>query len=85
MFELFTAAVCIVAIIAGWLAWTLYQQNQQLNRCLGDRAKAWPAAPPAAPPKTLEQERAEHLDRQLEAVIRERVTFRRRRVMGQAV
>ena len=78
----FTVAACIVAIIAGWLAWTLYQQNQQLNRRLGYRAKAWPAAPPPAPPKTPEQERAEHLDRQLEAVIRQQVSFYRRRVMN---
>ena len=80
--DLFTVAACIVAIIAGWLAWTLYQQNQQLNRRLGYRAKAWPAAPPPAPPKTPEQERAEHLDRQLEAVIRQQVSFYRRRVMN---
>jgi hypothetical protein len=80
--ELFTVAVCIVAIIAGWLAWTLYQQNRELNRRLGYRAKAWPAAPPAAPQKTPEQERAEFLDRQLEAVIRQQVSFYRRRVMN---
>jgi len=80
--ELFTVAVCIVALIAGWLAWTLYKQNQQLNRRLGYRAKAWPAVPPPAPPKTPEQERAEHLDRQLQAVIGQRVTFYRRRVMN---
>src|SRR5215472_14426152 len=79
---LFTVAVCIVAIIAGWLAWTFYQQNAELNRRLGYRAKAWPAAPPPAPPKTPEQERAEFLDRQLEAVIRQQVSFYRRRVMN---
>jgi hypothetical protein len=80
--ELFTVAACIIAIIAGWLAWTLYKQNQQLNRRLGYRAKAWPAAPPPAPPKTPEQGREEHLERQLEAVLRERVTFRTSRIMG---
>jgi hypothetical protein len=80
--ELFTVAVCIVAIIAGWLAWTLYKQNQQLNRRLGYRARKWPAAPPPAPPKNPEQERAEFLDQQLAAVIGQRVTFYRRRIMN---
>jgi hypothetical protein len=78
---LFILTVCAVAIFAGLLAWRLYEQNQQLNRRLAYQAKAWPAPPPA-PPKTPEQNRAEHLDRQLQAVIRERVTFRRRRVMN---
>jgi hypothetical protein len=43
---------------------------------------AWPAPPPPTPPKTPEQERAEFLAAQLEAVIRQRVTFYRRRVGG---
>jgi hypothetical protein len=73
------AAVCIVAIVAGWLAWTLYRKNRELNRRLGYRARTWPA--PAAI-KSPEQERAEHLDRQLLAVIQHRVTFYRRRVMN---
>ncbi len=80
--ELFTAVVCVLGVIAGWLAWAFYKQNQQLNRRLSYRAKAWPAAPPPAPPKTPEQERAEILDRQLEAVIRQQVSFYRRRVMN---
>jgi hypothetical protein len=75
------AAVFTVAAIALWLAWTLYKKNRELTRRLGYRAKAWPTPPPTAP-KTPEQERAELYDRQLEAVIRQQVTFRRRKVMN---
>jgi hypothetical protein len=82
--ELFTAAACVIAAIAAWLAWTLYQQNQQLNRRLGYRAKPWrPAVPiPTLPKKTPEQEQAEFLDGQLAAVMGQRVTFYRRRIMN---
>jgi hypothetical protein len=81
--ELFTLAVCAVAIIAGWLAWTLYKQNCALNRRLGYRARTWPTAPRnVPPPKTPEQEQDERLARQLEDVSREAVKFTASRVMG---
>ena len=67
-------AGAFVAVLFG-----LYCKNPQLKRRLGYRGKAWQ---PPFPPKTTEQERAEHLDRQLEAVIGVQVSFYRRRVMN---
>lgn len=89
---LFIAAVCAVAVIAGWIAWTLYKQNRQLRRRMDSGFATRSHAPPAKPlpwtipapaaPKSAAQERAEHLDRQFEAVIREHVTFTKRRIMN---
>jgi hypothetical protein len=86
---LFTAAVFAVAIVAGWLAWALYKKNQDLKRRVAGltRPRTAPVVPapfvPApAPPISAEQERAEFLDGQLEAVRRPDVTFRRRKVMN---
>ena len=86
---LIIAAVCAVAVI---VAWTLYKQNRQLRRRMNSGFARPSHAPPSmplpwnipapAPPKTAEQQRAEHLDRQLEAVIREHVTFTKRRIMN---
>jgi Protein of unknown function (DUF2726) len=67
-------AGAFVAVLFG-----LYSKNQQLKRRLAYRGKAWRSP---FPPKTTEQERAEHLDRQLEAVIGVQVSFYRRRVMN---
>lgn len=74
------AAVAVVAVL---VAWTLYKENRQLKRRLGRRTGfvSYDAKSPF-PPKTPEQERAEHLDRQLEAVNWQQVTFRRRKVMN---
>jgi Protein of unknown function (DUF2726) len=90
---LIIAAVCAVAVI---VAWTLYKQNRQLRRRInGGYARPFHAPPPMPmpwkvgvpapappPPKSAEQMRADHLDRQLEAVIREHVTFTKRRIMN---
>jgi Protein of unknown function (DUF2726) len=83
---LFVVAVCVVAVVAVIVAFNLYKANRQLHRRIAGltRPRAAPpfVATPAPLPKTAEQERAEHLDRQLEAVIREQVTFRRRKIMN---
>jgi hypothetical protein len=68
---LFIAALVFAAAaaIAVLVARRLYRRNRELARLVPT-------------PKTPEQDRSEHLDRQLEAVIRDRVTFTRRRVMN---
>lgn len=90
---LFHRRVCAVAVIVAWIAWTLYKQNRQLRRRMSSggfattfhvppaRPLPWTIPAPAAP-KSAAQERAEHLDRQFEAVIREHVTFTKRRIMN---
>jgi hypothetical protein len=80
---LFTVAVCIVAAIAVWLAWRLYKENRHLKRRIaGFLRTRTPFVSTTAPAKSAEQERAEILARQLEAVIRQHVSFSKRRVMG---
>jgi len=79
-----TLFAAIVAVAACIVAFNLYKENQHLKRRIAGltRPRA-PFVPPApAPPKTPEQEYAAHLDRQREAVIRQRVTFTKRRIMG---
>jgi hypothetical protein len=81
--NLFIAAAFAVAGIAGGLAWTLYKQNQHLKRRVAGltRPRTAPFVPTPAV-QSADEERAEHLARQLEAVRRAHVTFRRRRVMN---
>jgi hypothetical protein len=77
-FLLFLAAVSIVAVIAVLLVRTLHKKNRQLRR---DNAGLAGLTVPA-PYKSAEEQQSQHLDRQLEAVIREHVTFSKRTVMG---
>lgn len=83
---LFTVAVCAVAVIAGLIARWLYRDNQRLRRENASLARPLYRTihkPEATPPrKSAEQQQAEHLDRQFEAVMREQVTFSKSRVMG---
>jgi hypothetical protein len=81
---LFTFAACITAVVAVLAAWALYKENRHLQRRIAGLTRprtAPPFVPPAAP-KTPEQERAERLDRQLEAVTREAVKFFTSQIMG---
>jgi Protein of unknown function (DUF2726) len=84
---LFIVAVCAVAVVAVIVAFNLYKANRQLHRRIAGLTRPRAAPPfipptPAPPPKTAEQERAEFLERQRQAVSRENVTFRRRKVMN---
>jgi hypothetical protein len=76
VFAIFASAVAVIAVS---IARGFSKTNAELRRA---NARLTKAPLPQPPPKTPEQQRAEHLDRQLEAVIRERVTFCRRKVMN---
>ena len=71
---LFTAAVCVVAIVAVLFARTFYRQNVELHRQIVR------LTPP--PRKSAEEQQDERLAKQLEAVTRAGVKFTTGRVMG---
>ena len=75
----FTAAVFVVAAIAVAQLVRTRRKNRELERAYAALRAANELSPPR---KSAEEQRSEHLDRQLKAVNRADVIFTKRRVMG---
>ena len=87
---LFTVFLCVIAVLAVWLLVRTLKKNSELHRINFDLTRVTGRTPapweisPARTPKSAEEQRAEHYERQLEAVIREHVAFTKRRVMNRS-
>lgn len=76
---LFTAALCVVALVAVLFVLALYRKTRDLRT--GNGALRHPAPVPFAR-NTLQDQQSERLDQQLEAVMQDSVSFSPRKVMA---